>query len=60
MRCFKWKKICLINFIELVEHDLQGTKQMGVREMVIMFLNTIGHEIGNTMIQKRFQHSKEK
>uniref|UniRef100_A0A0R0KQM1 DUF8040 domain-containing protein n=1 Tax=Glycine max TaxID=3847 RepID=A0A0R0KQM1_SOYBN len=46
-------------YIELVEHDLQGTKQMGVREMVIMFLNTIGHEIGNTMIQKRFQHSKE-
>jgi len=45
-------------YIELVEHDLQGTKQMGVREMVIMFLNMIGHEIGNTMIQKRFQHSK--
>ncbi|KAL4313864.1 hypothetical protein AHAS_Ahas15G0027700 [Arachis hypogaea] len=32
---------------------------MGVQEMVAMFLNTVGHGVGNRMIQERFQHFGE-
>nr|KYP47354.1 hypothetical protein KK1_031037 [Cajanus cajan] len=44
---------------ELVECGLKATKQMGVQEMVAMFLNMVGHGVGNRMIQERFQHSGE-
>ena len=44
---------------ELVEHGLEGTKQMRIQEMVAIFLNMIGHGVGNRMIQERFQHSGE-
>jgi hypothetical protein len=43
----------------LVEHGLQVTKRMGIQEMVAMFLNMVGHGVGNRMIQERFQHSGE-
>uniref|UniRef100_A0A151UEX5 DUF8040 domain-containing protein n=1 Tax=Cajanus cajan TaxID=3821 RepID=A0A151UEX5_CAJCA len=42
---------------ELVECGLKETKRMGVQEMVAMFLNMIGHGVGNRMIPERFQHS---
>ncbi|XLR10927.1 hypothetical protein S83_038865, partial [Arachis hypogaea] len=41
------------------EHGLKYTRQMGVQKMVAMFLNTVGHGLGNRMIQERFQYSKE-
>ncbi|XP_028785369.1 uncharacterized protein LOC114741284 [Neltuma alba] len=44
---------------ELSEYGLKVTKHMGVEEMVAMFLNMVGHGIGNRMIQERFQHSGE-
>ncbi|XLR27791.1 hypothetical protein S83_055691, partial [Arachis hypogaea] len=44
---------------EEVEQGLKCTRQMGVQEMVAMFLNTVGHGVSNRMIQERFQHSGE-
>ncbi|XP_054820818.1 uncharacterized protein LOC129319776 [Prosopis cineraria] len=41
----------------LDELGLKKSKKMRVEEMVEMFLNTIGHGVGNRMIQERFQHS---
>nr|KYP71030.1 hypothetical protein KK1_010273 [Cajanus cajan] len=46
-------------YFELVECGLKATKQMEVQEMVAMFLNMVGHGVGNRMIQERFQHSGE-
>ncbi|XP_054790807.1 uncharacterized protein LOC129296238 [Prosopis cineraria] len=43
----------------LVDLGLKKSKKMGVEEMVGMFLNTVGHGVGNRMIQERFQHSGE-
>ena len=63
IRCyemFRMEKHVFYQFcIKLVEHGLKGTKQMGVQEMVAMFLNMVGHGIGNRMIQEMFQHSGE-
>ncbi|XLR08277.1 hypothetical protein S83_036215, partial [Arachis hypogaea] len=38
------------------EQGLKYTRQMGVQEMVAMFLNTVGHGVGNRMIQERHFH----
>ena len=60
MRCLEWKNIFFYAFCEeLAEHGLKQTKNMGVLEMVAMFLNILGHGIGNRMIQEKFQHSSE-
>ncbi|XP_057719160.1 uncharacterized protein LOC130980551 [Arachis stenosperma] len=63
IRCyemFRMEKHVFFKFCdELVEQGLKSTRQMGVQEMVAMFLNTVGHGVGNRMIQERFQHSGE-
>ncbi|XP_054788932.1 uncharacterized protein LOC129294533 [Prosopis cineraria] len=44
---------------ELTWYGLKDTRRMRVQEMVAIFLNTIGHGLGNRMAQERFQHSGE-
>lgn len=44
---------------ELVQHGLSPTRTIGIHEMVGMFLNIVGHRVGNRMAQERFQHSAE-
>ena len=41
------------------EHGLRNYKTLGVEEMVVMFLLTIGHGVGNMLVQEIFQHSGE-
>jgi predicted chitinase len=38
---------------------LKGTRKLTVEELVAMFLNTLGHEFGNRIMQEMFQHSRE-
>ena len=45
---------------ELTEnYGLSRTRNVSIEEMVAMFLITLGHGLGNRMIQERFQHSGE-
>ena len=44
---------------ELVEYGLKSSKHMGVEEIIAMFLVVVSHNVGNIMIQERFQHSGE-
>ncbi|KAK7276933.1 hypothetical protein RIF29_18082 [Crotalaria pallida] len=44
---------------ELVDLGLKPTNRTGVEEMVGMFLNMVGHGLGNRMLQEIFQHSGE-
>ena len=44
---------------KLVEHGLQGSRYVGVEEMVALFLHTVGHGQCNRLLQERFQHSGE-
>ena len=55
MEKFIFHKLCT----ELVEQGLKETKGMRVQEMVAIFLNMVGHGLGNRMLQERFQHSGE-
>ena len=63
IRCYEMfrteKHIFYAFYEELVEHGLKQSRNIGELEMVAMFLNTLGHGIGNRMIQERFQHSGE-
>ena len=63
IRCYEMfrmeKHIFLKLCTELVDHGLKPTSRMVVEEMVAMFLNMVGHGIGNRMLQERFQHSGE-
>lgn len=53
------KDIFLQLYDELVQHGLRPTRRTGIHEMVGMFLNIVGHRVGNRMAQERFQHSAE-
>ncbi|XP_028782070.1 uncharacterized protein LOC114738210 [Neltuma alba] len=44
---------------ELQQHGLTETRNVGIHEMVAMFLNTVGHALSSRMQQERFQHSGE-
>ncbi|XP_057426609.1 uncharacterized protein LOC130720044 [Lotus japonicus] len=44
---------------ELVGHGLKPTTHVGVEEMVGIFLNIVGHGVGNRLTQEMFQHSGE-
>ena len=63
IRCYEMfrmeKHVFQMFCIELVEHGLKPTRHMGIEEMVGMFLNMLGHGIGNRMIQERFQHERD-
>ena len=55
MEKFIFHKLCT----ELFEQGLKETKGMRVQEMVAIFLNMVGHGLGNRMLQERFQHLGE-
>ena len=50
-------------FIKLCDrlrsYGLTSTKGVGLEEAVGMFLMTLGHGVGNRIIQEQFQHSGE-
>nr|KYP66301.1 hypothetical protein KK1_012589 [Cajanus cajan] len=57
---FRMKKHIFYNLCsKLVDHGLRASKRMRVEEMVAIFLNMVGHGVGNRMLQERFQHSGE-
>jgi hypothetical protein len=40
-------------------YHLRDTRKLIVEELVVMFLNTLGHGFGNRIVQEWFQHSGE-
>lgn len=58
VRCYEMSKMELLVFQELCfELQLHGfieSREMGVHEMVGIFLNTVGHAIGNSLQLERF------
>ena len=40
-----------------INYGLKGSRRMGATEILGKFLLTLGHEVGNRLAQKHFQHS---
>ncbi|KAK3226549.1 hypothetical protein Dsin_006411 [Dipteronia sinensis] len=57
---FRMKRHVFIKlFDKLRSYGLTSTKGVGLEEAVGMFLMTLGHGVGNRIVQEQFQHSGE-
>ena len=60
-RCLEWKSLYFFKlYVDLkINYGLKVSRRMGATEILGMFLRTLGHEVGNRLAQKCFQHSGE-
>ncbi|KAL5764720.1 hypothetical protein ACOSQ2_017314 [Xanthoceras sorbifolium] len=57
---FRTEKLVFVKLCDrLRSYGLTSTRGVGFEEAMVMFLMTLGHGVGNRIIQEQFQHSGE-